>query len=129
MMNIMQVLRASVLAGSVMLTATAASAHPTFSPESISDFSAALATLKTAQLNMAKVWTLDGRHADSSRFHAYRFLDPDVVFIGIAKSISLNAAGHLEIVPESHAPLSGRPNKTHQEYSHILVPVSVTPPT
>jgi hypothetical protein len=93
------------------------------------DFSAAVSTLKTAQLNMAKNWVFDARHADEARYHAFRFIIPDTVMIGVAKSITLDDAGHIRIVQEPGAPLVGRPNKTHHEYSHVLVPASVSPPT
>lgn len=104
------------------------SARPSFAPESISDFAAAFATLKTARLNMAKTWTLDARHTDPSRYHAYRFILPDTVMIGIAENVTVDAAGHVRFTPERGASLSGRANKTHREYSHILVPISVAPP-
>jgi hypothetical protein len=72
---------------------------------------------------------LDARHADSTRYRAYRFIVPDTVMIGVAKSVTVDANGHVHVEPEPGAPFGGRPNTTHQEYSHILVPVGVTPPT
>jgi hypothetical protein len=106
----------------------AASAHPTFEPESIGDFSTALATLRTAHLNMSRSSALDARHADPTRYRAYRFIIPDTVLIGIAKSVTLDRAGNVHIEQEPGAPLSGRANPTHHEFSHILVPISVRPP-
>lgn len=118
-----------LIAALFSLATTSASAHPTFEPESIQDFSTALGTLRTAHLNMGGTSTLDARHADPTRYRAYRFIVPDTVMIGIAKSVTLDAAGHVHIEQEPGAPLSGRANPTHREFSHILVPISVHPPT
>jgi hypothetical protein len=120
---------ALLIAAFFFQSAAAASAHPKFEPESIGDFSAALATLRTAHLNMGRASTLDARHADPARYRAYRFIIPDTVMIGIAKSVTLDAAGNVHIEQEPGAPLSGRANPTHREFSHILVPISVQPPS
>ncbi|HEX3549656.1 MAG TPA: hypothetical protein VHT53_04740 [Candidatus Elarobacter sp.] len=127
-MKCTQAIRVAIFTAAAMLTASLASAHPGFSPESIGDFSAALATLKSAHLNMAHTWTLDARHSDPTRYRAYKFVIPDTVMIGIARSVTLDADGHVHIDPEPGAPMHGRANPTHREYSHILVPISVTPP-
>ena len=115
------------IAMSLIGTATAGAAplHPLFTPEPISAFASALNTLT---LNKSHVRALDGRHSDSKQYRAYRFLQPNNVMIGVARNISVDSSGHVVIQQEPGQPLGGRPNKTHLEYSHILVPVAVTPP-
>jgi hypothetical protein len=106
-------------------TANAAPLHPVFIQESISAFSAAL---KTLTLNRSNVRALDSKHADTTQYRAYRFLQPNNVMIGIARNISVDSSGHIVVEQEPGQPLGGRPNKTHLEFSHILVPLTVTPP-
>jgi hypothetical protein len=129
MLTTTQLVRVSILAAAAVLSPSYISAHPTFEAESLGEFSAALSTLKSAQLNMAHSYTLDARHADATQYHAYRFIIPYTVMIGIARSVKLDAAGHVHIDVEPGAPMHGSANPTHRAYSHILVPISVTPPT
>jgi hypothetical protein len=105
--------------------ANAAPLHPVFTQEPISAFSAALSTLVR---NTSKVRVLDAKHSDAAQYRAYRFLQPNNVMIGFARNVSVDSSGHVVIEQEPGQPLGGRPNKTHLEYSHILVPASVTPP-
>jgi len=126
-MKVVQCVRVALVIGAVA-SASAVHAHPAFSPESISDFAAAFATVKPVRLSMGRTWALDARHTDRTRYHAYRFVIPDTVLIGVAESVDVDPFGHLRITPEAGGTLRGRPNKTHQEYSHILVPISVRPP-
>ena len=115
------------IAVSLIGTATvcAAPLHPVFTQEPISLFSAALSTLT---LDKSRIRALDARHSDTARYRAYRFLQPNNVMIGVARNISVDSSGHVVIEQEPGQPLGGRPNKTHLEYSHILVPTGVTPP-
>ncbi|MEA2690025.1 MAG: hypothetical protein QOJ39_1253 [Candidatus Eremiobacteraeota bacterium] len=106
-------------------TANAAPLHPVFTEESISDFSVALSTLPRQK---SDVRVLDSKHLDRTQYRAYRFLQPNNVMIGVARNVLVDSSGHIVIQQEPGEPLGGRPNKTHLEYSHILVPVSVTLP-
>jgi hypothetical protein len=110
------------------LAAVSASARPVFVQEPISSFASAFATAKNAPLNMARGWVFDSKHADPARYRAYRFVLPDTVMVGVARSVTLDANGHVHIDSEPQAPMVGHANPSHKEYSHILVPVSVTPP-
>ena len=114
---------AALLSGTA--TANATPLHPVFMPEPISAFSAALNTLEHIKSNMR---ALDAKHLDSTRYRAYRFLQPNNVMIGVARNISVDSSGHVVVEQEPGQPLGGRPNHTHLEYSHILVPVGVMPP-
>jgi hypothetical protein len=116
-----------VLTAAVLFSAQPAAAHPTFTAEPISNFSAALAALRTDPF-YHRVGTLDARHSDATQYRAYRFIEPDTVMVGVAKAVTLDSNGHVHFVQEPGAPMIGRPNPTHAEYSHILVPIRVTPP-
>jgi len=91
-----------------------------FTPESLQEFSRALQVGRRA--------VLDRQHTDGTRYHAYRFLDRDMVLIGVAKAITIDAAGRVNIVQAHGQPMGGHLNTTHREYSHVLVPIDVTPP-
>lgn len=95
--------------------------HPKFEPESLSAFAGA--THGDSRLRVA-----DGKHFDPKRYHAYRFLDPDNVIVGVAQDITVDPTGHIVVHQEPGSPLGGRPNKTHHEFSHLLLPIGVTPP-
>jgi hypothetical protein len=115
--------RAALVGALISSTAASAGAdlvHPVFVPEAVSDF--------TAALRKEHGRTLDSRHSDARQYHAYRFFDPQNIVIGVARNVSLDREGHLVIEQEPGAPLGGRPNRTHQEYSHLLLPAAVRPP-
>lgn len=96
--------------------------HPKFEPESLNAF--AEATHGDVRFHGA-----DDKHFDPKRYHAYRFLDPDNVMFGVARDVTVDATGHIVVHQEPGSPLGGRPNKTHKEYSHLLLPVDVRPPS
>jgi hypothetical protein len=62
------------------------------------------------------------------RYHAYRFLDPNMVLIGVARAIFIDANGRVNIAQAHGQPMGGHLNPTHQEYSHVLLPIGVNPP-
>lgn len=100
------------------------SSVPLFEQESLSQFQTALQTL--ARKGERK--TLDARHRDQTSFRAYRFLDPDLVLIGVASDVTVDQYGRL-VVQQAHGqPMGGHPNWNHDEYSHVLVPANVIPP-
>src|ERR1700682_1634351 len=118
-MKIISLICAGFIGGAISCAAAAAIAHPlhpVFEPEAIGDFAAAL------QKQHGR--SLDSRHSGSGRYHAYRFLDPDNVVIGVARDVIVDGNGQIVIEQEPGAPLGGQPNRTHREFSHILGPVS-----
>lgn len=104
-----------------------AGARPAFTPEPISTFSTAYSAARAVSVGRQPA-SLSARHADPTKYHAYRFIIPETVMVGVAKAIVLDDKGRVQFVQEAGAPVIGRPNPTHREYSHILVPISVTPP-
>lgn len=100
--------------------ASARTALPKFQAESLSDFRAALQH--------------DVRHSrqslsvNTNAYHAYRFLDPDMVIVGVARAVTVDAQGRLHIDQAKGQPMGGHLNRTRTEYSHIVLPVNVTPP-
>lgn len=101
-------------------TANASAKGLVFTPESVGEFTAALRAGRRA--------TLDREHADGARYHAYRFLDPEMVLIGVAERITVDSAGRVHVVQAPGQPMGGHLNPTHREYSHVLLPVEVSPP-
>ena len=65
---------------------------------------------------------------DVHRFTAYRYVDRDYVVVGVAKTISLDKDGHVVVTPEKGSVMHGRPNRSHDEPSHILVENSAVIP-
>lgn len=100
----------------------AAPAVPAFQPESITDFQAAL------HQGHQRARPLDAVHRDETHFHAYRFVDPEMVLIGVASAVTVDANGRLHILQAHGQPMAGHPNRTHSEFSHILLPAGVKPP-
>ncbi|HTD35030.1 MAG TPA: hypothetical protein VK665_15300 [Candidatus Elarobacter sp.] len=114
------------LASCLGMTAATAAARshasadrPRFTSESLSDFQAAFAHGSRK--------TLDRLHSDATKYHAFRFVQRGAVTIGIAKSITLDSSGQIHIVGEPGTVTYGRAT-SGAEYSHVLVPVGVTPP-
>ncbi|HEX3462573.1 MAG TPA: hypothetical protein VHS78_00785 [Candidatus Elarobacter sp.] len=93
--------------------------RPHFTSESLAAFRTAFAGRTGA--------SLDRVYGDETRYHAFRFVQRGAVTIGIAKRISVDSSGRVHIVGEPGTVTYGR-NTTGTEYSHILVPVGVTPP-
>ena len=90
-----------------------------FIPESLSQYTAA---------SLAHHRHVDARHNDATRYHAYRYLNHDWVIIGEASEIAIDAKGRPYPVVAPGTMMSGRPNHSHQEYSHVLLPMSKLPP-
>ena len=70
---------------------------------------------------------LDQAHSDETRYHAFSFMQRGAVTVGIAKSISVDSSGRVHIVGEHGTVTYGRASNG-SEYSHVLVPIGVTPP-
>lgn len=104
-----------------------AAARSAFTPEPISSFSTAYGAASAVSVGRQPA-SLSARHADPTKYHAYRFIIPETVMVGVAKAIVLDNRGRVHFIQEGGAPVIGRPNPTHRGYSHILVPISVTPP-
>jgi hypothetical protein len=98
----------------------AQAAIPTFEPESISDFRAALKQHARRSRQALRV--------DVTTYRAYRFLDPQMVIVGVATAITVDAQGRVHVVQAHGEPMSGHLNATHTEYSHVLLPANVSPP-
>src|ERR1700675_2826814 len=99
-MKIPSIIFAAFIGGAISCGAGAAIAHPlhpVFEPEAIGDFAAAL------QKQHGR--SLDSRHSESGRYHAYRFLDPDNVIIGVARDVIVDSNGQIVIEQERAAPL------------------------
>ncbi len=102
------------------IVSTASANGLVFTPESVGEF--------TVALRAGRRVTLDREHADTSRYHAYRFLNPDMVLIGVAEAVTVDSAGRVHVVQAHGQPMGGHLNPTRREFSHILLPVEVTPP-
>jgi hypothetical protein len=70
---------------------------------------------------------LDAKHADATKYHAYRVLTSGSSEAIIARSVSVDAAGHLHIVGEPGTVVRGKATPGPGEM-HILLPITVTPP-
>lgn len=93
---------------------------PVFQQEAISSF--------TAALQHTRQRTIDSVHQTRGNYHAFKFLDPEMVIVGVADAVAVDSNGRVHIVQAHGQPMGGHPNTTHQEYSHILLPVGVEPP-
>ncbi|HEX3466373.1 MAG TPA: hypothetical protein VHS78_20165 [Candidatus Elarobacter sp.] len=93
---------------------------PTFQPESISEFKAAL------QYHVRH--SRQALNVNPSEYHAYRFLNPDMVIVGVASAVTVDAQGRLHVIQAHGEPMGGHLNPTHTEYSHVLLPLNVSPP-
>jgi hypothetical protein len=109
----------AMTAGSATARAATSGAGPQFTSEPISEFQAAFARDARG--------VLDRSHSDATKFHAFRFLHRGTVIIGIAKSITVDSTGQLHVVGEPGTVTYAR-RTASAEYSHLLVPLSVTPP-
>jgi|GEM_PF-4371685 len=98
----------------------AVSRIPIFQAESVQDFETALQRVPHRALETA--------HHDHTGYRAFRFLDRDMVLIGVASSVFVDPTGKLHVVQAHGESMGGHPNKTHQEYSHILLPPNVALP-
>jgi hypothetical protein len=93
---------------------------PRFTSEPMSEFQAAFARhIRGA---------LDRSHSDGAKYHAFRFLHQGTVIVGIAKSITVDSTGQVHVVGEPGTVTYAHRATSATEYSHILVPLSVTPP-
>jgi hypothetical protein len=93
---------------------------PVFQPESVQEFEGAL------QRNPHR--TVQSRRGDYAGYRAFRFLDRDMVLVGVASAVFVDERGRLHIVQAHGEPMGGHPNATHEEYSHILIPANVALP-
>ena len=110
-----------VLLGVIVAGPTGAAARlPMFQAESVQEFENAL--------QREPHRTLAAVHRDHAGYRAFRFLDPEMVLVGVARSVFVDSGGKLHIVQAHGEPMGGHLNKTHQEYSHILIPPDVTLP-
>ncbi|MEA2719823.1 MAG: hypothetical protein QOJ39_1687 [Candidatus Eremiobacteraeota bacterium] len=71
---------------------------------------------------------VESQHHVRAGYRAYRFLDPNMVIVGVASSVYVDAAGRLHVVQAHGEPMSGHPNRTGEEYSHILIPPNAVLP-
>lgn len=92
--------------------------RPHFIAESLSAFGDAYARVRQVRL--------DVRHADEKRYHAFRFTGSGPAVI-IARSVTVDAAGHLHIKQEPGTTAHGQIVSGGGD-THILLPLSVTPP-
>lgn len=116
-MNVMYRIPAfAVFAAVVTATvpSSAASSIPVFQAEPVQSFNNAL------QRNPHRVVS-SVRH-DHAGYRAFRFLNPDMVLVGVARAVFVDSAGRVHVVQAHGEPMGGHVNKTHTEYSHILVP-------
>jgi hypothetical protein len=112
----------SLLCMSLLCTGAAAAQaneRPHFVAESLSEF----ATAYTKRHHRV----LDADHTDMHKYHAYRVSTPGSSTIVTARSISVDASGHLHIVGEPGTVAKGQISKGSGE-THILLPIAVTPP-
>jgi hypothetical protein len=93
---------------------------PVFQEEPIAAFSAAL--------QHSRQRAVDSAHQSRTSYRAFRFVDPEMIIVGVASAITVDQNGRVHIVQAPGQPMGGRPNTTHQEYSHILLPITVEPP-
>jgi len=70
---------------------------------------------------------LDTDHSDMRKYHAYRVATPGSSTIVTARSVSVDASGRLHIVGEPGTVARGQISKGAGE-THILLPITVTPP-
>lgn len=70
---------------------------------------------------------LDLDHSDARRYHAYRVVTSGSSDVVIARSIYVDAAGHLHIVGEPGTVARGKASPGPGEL-HILLPIDVKPP-
>ena len=70
---------------------------------------------------------LDLQHADARKYHAYRVVSAGSSGVVIARSVSVDGAGHLHIVGEPGTVVRGTASSGPGE-THILLPIDVTPP-
>ena len=93
--------------------------RPRFVPESLTDYSAKF--LKHHHR------ALDPEHMDARKYHAYKVETSGSSEAVIARSVTIDAAGHLHIVGEPGTVVRGKVSPGPGEM-HILLPVNVTPP-
>ncbi|HEY6236426.1 MAG TPA: hypothetical protein VIW69_15105 [Candidatus Elarobacter sp.] len=98
----------------------AASRTPVFQQESVQEFETVL------QRNPHR--TLESVRNDHAGYRAFKFLDREMVLIGVASAVFVDDRGRLHIVQAHGEPMGGHPNVTHEEYSHILIPPGVVLP-
>lgn len=87
--------------------------------ESLNDFQTAFQARTAARL--------DRSHSDATKYRAFRFVQRGVVTVGIARSITIDAAGHVIVRGEPGTVMYGR-TTSGNEYSHVLLPFGVSPP-
>ena len=92
--------------------------RPHFTPEPVSAFAEAYARMKQVPL--------DAHHLDEKHYRAFHFSGSGPAVI-IARSVTVDAAGHLHIKQEPGTVAHGRVVSGGGD-THILLPVSVTPP-
>jgi hypothetical protein len=107
---------ASLICGSAV---TEANERPRFVAEPLAEFAMAY-----EQRNHRM---LDADHGDMHKYHAYRVSTPGSSTIVTARSVSVDALGHLHIVGEPGTVARGQISKGSGE-THILLPIAVTPP-
>jgi hypothetical protein len=112
-----------VIAAALTLGAGTVSAQtngrPHFIPESITDFAAAY------QKHHHRV--LDPDHSDAHKYRAFRVATSGSSSAVTARSVTVDAAGHLHIIGEPGTLVKGQVSPGKGE-THILLPISVTPP-
>ena len=100
-------------------SAGAGNERPRFIPESLTEYSAGY----QKQHHRA----LDPQHADAKKYHAYRVITSGASETVIARSVRVDAAGHLHIIGEPGTVVRGKVSPGPGE-THILLPIDVTPP-
>jgi hypothetical protein len=96
-----------------------ASQRPQFVPESLTEYAAGY------QKHHHRA--LDFRHSDARKYHAYRVETSGSSEAVIARSVTVDAAGHLHIIGEPGTVVRGKAFPGPGEM-HILLPVNVAPP-
>jgi hypothetical protein len=95
------------------------SQRPHFFAETIAEFQSAY------QKHYHRV--LDPAHTDVRKYHAYRVITSGSSTAVTARSVTVDAAGHLHIIGEPGTIAKGQ-TSTGPGEMHILLPITVSPP-
>jgi hypothetical protein len=93
--------------------------HPRLEPESVGEFAAAYSEHNHR--------SLDSRHRDTQRYRAYRFVTSGASGAVTARSITVDAAGHLHIIGEPGTRATGKASRG-PGVMHVLLPATATLP-
>jgi hypothetical protein len=122
-MKSQRLLASSFISVGLLLCAGPAAAQgnqrPHFVPESLAAFGAAY--------EKHHHHSLDAIHSDVEKFHAYKVIMSGSSAAVVARSVTVDAAGHLRIIGEPGTVTRGQTANGPGEL-HILLPVTAMPP-